>query len=119
VEVGVFGPGHFRGKEYRNYVYVAGILDMYDPFTKVVSGGGVGTERLALRYATDNKLEHEVVPPNIQAFGMPEAFKMRNQIIVKKVDLVILLWDGRDEKYHRLMAECIEQQTTVHLYHVE
>lgn len=119
MEVGVFGPGHFRGKEYRNYGYLCDILNMYEPFTKVVSGGGVGVERLALRYATDNSLEHEVVPPNIQVFGVAEAFKMRNQVIVKKVQLAIILWDGRDELYHRVMAECIAQQTTAHLYHVE
>ena len=119
MDVAVFGPGHFRGKEYRNYGYLCDILNGYDELTKIISGGGVGCERLATRYAADNDIPHEVVPPNIQAHGVAEAFVMRNQIIIKKVRCAIILWDGRDEKYHRLLAECVACQTAAHLYHAE
>lgn len=119
MEVAVFGPGHHRGEKYRNYDHVCSILDPYEGITKIVSGGGVGVERLATRYAQDSSLEVEVIPPNIQALGTVDAFIARNAMIIKKVKIVILLWDGRDPKYHRLLADAVAAKVPVHIYHVE
>jgi hypothetical protein len=118
VIVGVFGPGHFRGQEYKNYAHVSDVLDNYE-ISKIITGGGVGVEQLALRYATTNEIDTEVIPPNIRAHGKESAFIFRNQEIIQIIDLAVLLWDGNDPFYHKLMADCIAKRTPLHVRHVD
>lgn len=129
--IGVFGPRDFKGGAekriaetkgdrthfYNNFNYIADALDEYEA-TKVVTGGGNGIEQLALRYAVEKELEHEVVPPNMAEHGH-DAFRVRNSEIIVMCDLIVLFWDGKDKFYFDLMAETVEQKTLLHLRHME
>jgi hypothetical protein len=119
VIVGVFGPGYFRGKKYENYDYVAQAIGALEGIVKIISGGGKGAEEFAQKYAARHGIDHDVIPPNIKLHGTENAFIYRNQEIIKSVDLVVLLWDGKDAKYHRLMADAVDQQKRLLLLHVE
>lgn len=117
--VGVFGPAHLRGQEYANYNFIADNLDNYPGITKIITGGGTGVEQLALRYATENGIEREVIPPNIRAHGKDKAFIFRNQEILDILDVAVLFWDGNDAFYHRLFSDCVVRKKLLHLRHIE
>lgn len=119
MKLGVFGPAFFRGKKYVNYDYVSQSIGEIDGITEIITGGGAGVEQLALQHATLNKIESQVVPPNIKLHGIEKAFVIRNQEIIRTVDFVLLLWDGKDVKYHQTMADAIDQQKRLLLLHVE
>lgn len=114
----MFGPGYFHGQEYNNYSFLADQLDNYSDVTKIITGGGVGVEQLALRYATENQIEPEVIPPNIKAHGK-SAFVYRNQEILDIIDLGVFFWDGVDSFYHRLFADAILRKKLFHVRYVE
>lgn len=121
--VGVFGPRDVRGADgkkgvtYSNYSYIAGCLEEYDA-SAIVSGGGVGVEQLALRYATSKGIEPRVIPPDLNQHGH-DAWPIRNKEILSIVDVAVLFWDGRDRFYYPLLEAAIEQQVLLHLRHVE
>lgn len=119
MKLGVFGPGFFRGKKYENYDYVSEAIREIEGITSIVTGGGHGVEQLALRYAALSDIQREVIPPNIKLHGVENAFIFRNQEIIKIADFVLLLWDGKDQKYHRLMSDVVDQQKRLLLLHVE
>jgi hypothetical protein len=119
MKIAVFGLRDFKDhKPYKNYPYIASVLESYEP-DLIISGGGVGIEELALEYAEVNGIAKAVVPPNIQAFGVKLGFVRRNEEILEQCDVVVLFWDGIDKHYVDLMAKAIAKEKTVHLYHVE
>ena len=119
VIIGVFGPGHLSGKVYSNYNFLGDKLDGYANLKRIVTGGGVGVEQLALRYATENGIEPEVIPPNIKVHGKEFAFVFRNQEIIEVIDIGVLLWNGTDQLYYKLMQDFVERKTPLHVYGCE
>lgn len=116
----VFGPRDYKDfKPYQNYPHVSGVLSSYGNISKLISGGGIGVEEMALRYAAEQGIEREVIPPNIKAFGAKLAFIRRNEEIIQKAEHVICFWDGRDKFYVDVFAKVIESEKTLHVYHVE
>lgn len=123
MKLGVFGPAYVRGKKYEEqpgaFEYVASVLDEIEDVDNVITGGGKGVEQLALKWAALKHIESDVIPPNIKLHGQESAFIYRNQEILKEVDFVILFWDGKDVKAHRLMSDAVEQRKKLLLVHVE
>lgn len=106
--IGVFGPRELsRGVPYKNYNQVADILEGY-AITTLISGGGAGVERLALRFAEENGIESRVVPPHIQALGTKAAFERRNETIIQAMHIGVILWDGKERFYSELIAKIIQ-----------
>ncbi|MBE6591397.1 MAG: DUF2493 domain-containing protein [Ruminococcaceae bacterium] len=61
---------------------------------EIVSGGAVGVDRCAERYARENGLKLTVFFPNYKRYGRPAPL-YRNQLIVDYADKVIAFWDGQ------------------------
>jgi hypothetical protein len=122
--LGVFGPRDFKngpevrkGVYYSNYSYIADCLDEYE-ITKIITGGGLGVEQLALRYAVEKGIDHQVIPPNLSEHGQ-DAFRIRNAEIITAIQMGVVFWDGRDRFYYELFTEAVDQKTLLHLRHVE
>lgn len=116
--IGVFGPREHKGKKFTNYNRVADILDTYDGVTEIVTGGGEGVEQLALRYAEENKISNDTVPPNIKALGTTLAFKKRNEEIAGRIQVAVVLWDGK-EKYTIDLIATLTKFGPVHVWSVD
>lgn len=118
MNVGIFGPGHYRRTEYANFSHVSSTLDEYSNIRRIISGGGKGVESLALRYAALKGIAAESIPPNIKAHGTENGFIFRNKDIIEQVELVILFWDG-NRMYHQLMHDTIARGKILHVFPVE
>jgi hypothetical protein len=122
VKLGVFGPAFVRGKKYDTdeaFEYVSSVLNELDAVDNVITGGGIGVESLALKWATLRHIDSDVIPPNIKLHGLENAFIYRNKEILKAIDFGILFWDGKDTKAHRLLSDAVETGTRLLVIHVE
>ena len=66
----------------------------------IISGGAMGVDALAERYARDHKIALRVFLPDYAAFGR-YAPLVRNRKIVQESDEILAVWDGqsRGTKY--------------------
>jgi len=118
MRVGVFGPRDYpRGKKYTNYNHVADKIATYDA-TCITSGGGIGVEQLALRFAEENGIQSKVVPPHIQALGTKVAFEKRNEEIARQIEIAVVFWDGKEKYYAELIGKLIGMGVDVHVYNM-
>lgn len=67
-------------------------LDTQD-ITTVVSGGAIGADSCAQRYAIKRKIPTKIFLPNYAEHGRGAPL-VRNKSIVEASDLVIAFWDG-------------------------
>lgn len=61
--------------------------------TLIISGGAVGVDTLAEKYADERGIEKMIIYPNYELYGR-SAPLIRNKLIVDNADLVIAFWDG-------------------------
>ena len=83
-------------REFNDYTLLTLFLDAYKAKTPeliLVSGGAVGADELAERYAKENNLQMIVFKPDWKKYGKTAGF-LRNLTIVEEADEVIAFWDG-------------------------
>lgn len=80
------------GREFKDYVRLKRILDLY-PITTVVSGGANGADSLGEKYADEKGLQKEIYYPDWDLFGKSAGF-IRNTTIIENCDMVVAFWDG-------------------------
>jgi len=85
--IGVIGSRSFD-----DYKLLKNILSKFLPF-KLVSGGAIGADLLAERFAIENNLLKEIFLPDWNKYGKRAGF-IRNSLIVKNSDAIIAFWDG-------------------------
>lgn len=70
-------------------------IDNYIPpdATLIISGGAIGVDRLAERYADKHGIKKLILLPQYEIYGK-SAPLIRNKQIVDNADLVIAIWDG-------------------------
>jgi len=61
--------------------------------TKIVSGGAVGADSLAERYAKEHNIPTQIFLPDWEKNGKFAGFK-RNTDIVNESDMIVAFWDG-------------------------
>ncbi len=61
--------------------------------TLIISGGAVGVDTLAEKYADRNGIEKLIIYPEYDIYGR-SAPLVRDRLIVDRADLVIAFWDG-------------------------
>lgn len=119
--IGVFGirddPKNSR-EVYSNYNAVATILNGLDDVSKIFTGGGKGVEQLTLRYAEERSIPQEVIPPNIEKFGQHAAFDDRNERLLERIDMAVLLWSGNERYLIKLIRECAFRNKTLLIFPV-
>ena len=64
--------------------------------TVIISGGAVGVDALAEKYADERGLKKLIFYPNYELYGK-SAPLIRNKLIVDNADLVIAIWDGESK----------------------
>lgn len=62
--------------------------------TAIVSGGAVGADFIAEKYAADRGLPLTVFAPDLDKYGSPAAFHIRNRQIAELADVVLACLDG-------------------------
>ena len=85
--VGVVGSRTFK-----DYLLLSKELDKIS-ITKIVSGGAMGADSLAIQYAIYKGLPYIIYPANWDLHGKKAGF-IRNIEIVSNSDEIIAFWDG-------------------------
>lgn len=84
--------------------------------TEIITGGAVGVDTLALKYARENNIKATILKPEYEKYkrGAP---LIRNRLIVDASDLVIAIWDGksRGTKYTIDYAEKIGKEPKIYI----
>lgn len=62
----------------------------------IITGGALGADALASRYARENGISEKLYLPNWQLFGK-SAGMLRNTSIVDNCDYLMAFWDGKSK----------------------
>ncbi len=80
-----------------SYELVRSVLDcLLVPGDVVLSGNAPGADRLGEKYAQEHGLEYKIIPSEWEKHGL-KATMMRNAVLLKAADCIILFWDGKSE----------------------
>lgn len=80
--------------------------------SEIISGGAMGVDKLAERYAKENHLRFTAFLPNYKKYGKTAPI-LRNTQLVSYSDYVIALWDGTSRGTGNAIATCIKEYTPV------
>jgi hypothetical protein len=80
-------------RTFTDYDKMKSILDILKP-SSIISGGAVGADTLAERYAKENGVNILVYTANWELHGK-SAGAIRNRIIVENCDQLIAFWDKK------------------------
>lgn len=80
-------------RRFTDYQYLDSELDKYK-IGKIVSGGAIGADSLAMDYANKHNIVIDEIKPDYNKFGRSAPI-IRNLEIVRSVDIVIAFWDGK------------------------
>ena len=65
-----------------------------DEATLIISGGAVGVDTLAEKYADKHKISKLILRPDYKRYGKGAPI-LRNKEMVDIADMVIVIWDGK------------------------
>ena len=83
-------------KKFIDYRILSNILDKIPNIKMIISGGAIGTDTLAEKYAVQDKINFLKFPPNYKKYG-DKAKHIRDKLIVEECDELIAFWDGECE----------------------
>ena len=66
------------------------------PITLIISGGAHGADKLAEKWAAENKIETLIFLPDWKKYGKSAGF-IRNKDIIQACDAVVAFWDGKSK----------------------
>ncbi len=93
----------------RNYAALQILLVPYkNEIAQVISGGAKGVDTLAARWAKENGKNLTEYKPDYKRYGI-KAPLVRNREIVKRADIVFILWDGNSTGTIYTRAEALRQ----------
>ena len=64
--------------------------------TLIISGGAVGVDTLAEKYADERGIKKQIFYPDYELYGKSSPL-IRDKLIVDSADLVIAVWDGESK----------------------
>ena len=82
-------------RSFSNYSLLEKTLDAIS-ITRIISGGAIGADLLAKRYAKAKGLEYVEHLPNYNFYGKLAPI-LRNQRIIDEASMVIAFWDGKSK----------------------
>ena len=84
-------------RTFENYTQLCEIIDNLEHKpTEIISGGAMGADALAERYAKENDLPLIVFKANWEKHGKA-AGPFRNQTIVENCEQLVAFWDGQSK----------------------
>ena len=67
-----------------------------DEVDTIISGGAVGIDSLAERYADEHRLSKYIIRPRYDLFGRSAPLR-RNEQMVDMADALLVVWDGHSK----------------------
>ena len=67
-----------------------------DEVDTIISGGAVGIDNLAERYADEHRLSKYIIRPRYDLFGRSAPLR-RNEQMVDMADALLVVWDGHSK----------------------
>lgn len=94
-------------------------LEKYLPAdtTEIVSGGAVGIDRCARRYAQQHGLKLTEFLPDYETYGKYAPLK-RNLEIIEYADIVYAFWDGKSNGTSFVINNCKKMDKKVRVFKV-
>ena len=86
--------------------------------TEIVSGGAMGIDRCARRYAQQKGIKLTEFLPNYQQFGRGAPLR-RNITIIDYADLVLAFWDGRSRGTQFVIENCKKRNKPLRVFTVK
>ncbi len=83
--------------------------------TEIVSGGAVGIDTCAARYAKKHGIRLTEIRPDYDNYGRSAPLR-RNCEIVKTADLVLVFWDGVSRGSSFVVRECERTGTEYRIF---
>lgn len=82
-------------------------IEEYLPATceEIISGGAVGVDKCAERYALENRIRFTVFLPEYKRYGRGAPI-LRNKEIVNAADEVLIFWDGSSRGTKSVLEYC-------------
>ena len=84
----------------------------------IITGGALGIDGLAERYADEHKISKLVVQPEYKKFGRYAPLK-RNEIMVDMSDRVLVVWDGVSRGSEHTIRYAKKQNKDLTVVHVD
>ncbi len=95
------------------------LQDFLPPDTsEIVSGGAIGVDTVAKRYANKNNIKITEFLPNYPKYGNSAPLK-RNLLIIDYADLVLAFWDGKSRGTIHVYRNCQKQGVPVKLFRLK
>src|SRR3712207_1495871 len=100
-------------RSFTDYALLQHTLDTYF-ITQIISGGAIGADQLAERYAKERNIPTLIFKPYYHKFGKSVPL-IRNKQIVDTSELVIAFWDGesRGTAYTIRYAESLGRRVDI------
>lgn len=81
-------------RTFDNYELLCKSLDTFYPkITQIISGGALGADSLAERFAKEQGISTLIFKPDWEKYGKVAGF-IRNKDIVESADIVVAFWNG-------------------------
>lgn len=90
MKIGVIGSRNFD-----NYKLLAETLQSFN-VSLIISGGAIGADALALKFAISNVIPFKVFKPNYKKYNRIAPL-VRNSEIVKESDFILAFWDSKSK----------------------
>lgn len=89
-------------------------IDRLSP-SEVISGGARGADAMAEQYAADRGIPITVFHPDLDRYGSPAAFHVRNRAIITACDRVLACLAGPSKGTHATLRIAAKQAKPVDL----
>ena len=83
-------------RTFNDYERLKEELDKIENIELIITGGALGADFLASKYAKENNILEKLYLPYWQNFGK-SAGMLRNSLIVDNCDYLIAFWDGKSK----------------------
>jgi predicted Rossmann fold nucleotide-binding protein DprA/Smf involved in DNA uptake len=83
-------------KEFTDYSQLKSVIDSISGISVIISGGVLGTDTLARKYAHRHNIKFLEFSPDFKKHGN-EAKHIRDRLIVEHCEKIIAFWDGECE----------------------
>jgi len=107
-------------REFDNYPNMKAFLDISLYAIKVkeiISGGAIGADTLAERYAKENNIPTRIIEPNYSLYPSYYAPIVRNEIIVKEADFIFIFWNRVSKGTQSVISYCKKYNKPHKIYH--
>ncbi|MCQ4022767.1 MULTISPECIES: DUF2493 domain-containing protein [unclassified Ruminococcus] len=82
---------------------------------EIVSGGAIGIDSCAKKYATKNKIKYTEFLPDYKSYGRSAPLK-RNIQIIDYSDMILAFWDGKSRGTQHVIKCCMETGKKIKIF---